>query len=185
MPANTALLLVDVQQAFDEPGWGTRNNPQAEANIARLLTAWRAAEQPVVHVQHCSLDPQSPLREGLPGHAFKPEAEPIAGEAQFRKSANSAFIGTALEHHLREHAIDALVVAGFVTDHCVSTTARVAANLGFATTVVGDACATFDRRGPDGVYHSAEDMHAINLASLDREFGEVRTVAQVLERLPA
>lgn len=178
---NTALMLVDVQQAFDEPGWGARNNPQAEARIARLLQAWRNAGWPVIHVQHCSTEPQSRLREGLPGHAFKPEARPIDGEAQFRKSANSAFIGTTLEAHLRDSGITDVVIAGFVTDHCVSTTARMAANLGFRTTVVGDACATFERRGPDGAHFTAEQMHAANLASLHGEFCEVLDAEQLIQ----
>jgi len=85
LSSGTALLLIDVQQGFDDPRWGARNNPDAERRIADLLAAWRATGRPVIHAQHQSLEPRSPLREGTPGHAFKAEALPRAGEPVFRK----------------------------------------------------------------------------------------------------
>lgn len=179
---STALLLIDVQRAFDDPRWGPRNNPGAEARIAALLKAFRAAGKPVIHVRHDSVEPGSTLRPGTPGNAFKPEAEPLLGEPVFGKSVNSAFIGTGLEAHLRERGIDALVVAGFITNHCVSTTARMAGNLGFRTTVVADACATFDFKDEAGVI-PAETMHRIGLAELRGEFAEVVDAAAVLDRI--
>lgn len=78
--STTALLLIDVQQGLDDLRWGARNNLDAEQRIAELLAAWRAADRPVIHVQHLSLEPHSPLREGAPGNAFKPEAQPMTGE---------------------------------------------------------------------------------------------------------
>ena len=68
---NTALLIIDVQQGFDAPYWGARNNRQAEDNIARLLETWRAAKRPVFHVKHNSRTPQSPLHPSKPGNAYK------------------------------------------------------------------------------------------------------------------
>jgi nicotinamidase-related amidase len=183
--ANTALVLVDVQQGLDDPRLGVRNNPEAERRIADLLAAWRAAGRPVVHVQHVSLEVGSTLREGLAGVAFKPEAAPLPTEPVFRKGVNSAFIGTGLEAHLRAHGIVDLVVVGLTTDHCVSTTVRMAANLGFAVTVVDDATATFARRGPDGADISAERMHRVELASLHGEFATVRSTQRVLAAFAA
>jgi nicotinamidase-related amidase len=177
----TALLLVDVQQGLDDPRYGARNNPDAERRIADLLAAWRADGRPVVHVQHMSLEPRSPLRAELPGNAIKPEAMPIAGEPVFRKHVNSAFIGTGLEAYLRANEIEALVVVGLTTDHCVSTTVRMAANLGFTVTVVEDATATFERRGPDGRHYSADVMHGVTLAALNGEFATVRSARDVLD----
>ena len=69
LPAATALLLIDVQQAFDDPRWGARNNPEAEARIAELLAAFRAADRPVLHVKHDSTEPRSTLQPGQPGNA--------------------------------------------------------------------------------------------------------------------
>lgn len=180
---SAALLVVDVQRGLDSPRYGARNNPGAERRIAELLAAWRSASLPVVHVQHLSREADSPLRADQPGCAFKPEAEPREGEPVFRKHVNSAFIGTTLEHHLRERGINALVIVGLTTDHCVSTTARMAANLGFDVTVVDDATATFERTAVSGRHFTAEDMHATALASLDGEFGRVQTARAVLSRL--
>jgi nicotinamidase-related amidase len=180
LPERTALLLIDVQQGLDHPRYGERNNPQAEQRIAELLAAWRARGRPVIHVQHMSLEPESPLRENLPGNAFKVEAQPVGDERIFRKNVNSAFIGTDLETHLRERGIEALVVVGITTDHCVSSTVRMAGNLGFNVTVVEDATATFERHGPDGSHYTADLMHRITLASLHGEFATVRSAQEVL-----
>jgi nicotinamidase-related amidase len=177
---NTALLIVDVQLGLDDPRWGARNNPEAEQRIAELLAAWRLTGRPVIHVQHLSLEPDSPLRADRPGHATKAEAAPIAGEPVFRKHVNSAFIGTDLERHLRGRGIETLVVVGLTTDHCVSTTVRMAGNLGFEVILVEDATATFERRGPDGTHYSADLMHRIALASLHGEFATVRSAQEVL-----
>ena len=178
-----ALLLVDVQQGLDDPRYGKRNNPGAERSIAALLEAWRRAKWPVIHVQHMSREADSPLRPELPGNAFKPEALPRDGEPVFRKTVNSAFIGTALEEHLRREGIRSIVVAGITTDHCVSSTVRMAGNLGFDVVVVDDATATFERTGADGVRYSAEQMHGAALASLHGEFAVVRSARDVLADL--
>jgi nicotinamidase-related amidase len=185
LSANTALLLIDVQQGLDHPRWGARNNPDAERNIAALLAGWRQTHRPVIHVQHMSREPDSPLRPDRPGNAFKPEAVPQPGEPVFQKTVNSAFIGTTLEAHLRTHRIDTVVVVGITTNHCVSSTVRMAANLGFTVVVVSDGTATFERTGPDGDHHSAEQMHRVALASLHGEFATVRRTAEVLAEVPA
>lgn len=175
-----ALLLVDLQQGFDEPYWGQRNNLSAEANIARLLAAWRKRSLPIIHVQHSSTNPSSPLHPDNSGFAFKPEAAPLEGEVVFVKNFNSAFIGTELESYLREHGSDSLVIAGLTTDHCVSTTTRMAGNLGFAAQLVSDGTATFERTDIEGEPLSADVIHNIHLASLHGEFCTVVTTDAVL-----
>lgn len=170
---NAALILVDVQAGFDDPYWGPRNNPSAEAAIARLLAAWRAAKRPVIHVQHLSREPRSPLRPGQPGVEFKREARPLPGEPVVQKHVNSGFIGTDLEKRLRAASIETVVLAGFCTDHCVSTTARMATNLGFKAVIPADAVVAYDRKGYDGTVHPAELIHRTALASLHGEFAVV------------
>ena len=133
-----------------------------------------------MHVRHLSTDPSSPLRPGQPGNAFKPETAPVAGEAVIEKRVNSAFIGTSLETRLRRAGCRGLIIVGLTTNHCVSTTARMAGNLGFVTWVVSDATATFDRVGPDGLEHRAEQIHVIALSDLHGEFATVVDTAAVV-----
>jgi nicotinamidase-related amidase len=171
-----ALILIDVQQGFDEPVWGERNNPAAEANLLRVLATWRARGWPVIHVQHTSVEPNSPLRPDRPVVAFKPGFGPQPGEPVFQKTVNSAFIGTGLEAHLRERQLTQLVIGGLTTDHCVSTSVRMAANLGFTATVLADGTATFSRVGFDGRPYTADEIHQVALVSLHGEFATVQTV---------
>jgi nicotinamidase-related amidase len=186
--SESALLVIDVQQGMDNPRLGKRNNPDAEKRIADVIAAWRGAGKPVIHVQHDSVEPQSELRPDRPGNMVKPEGKPIEGEPVFRKNVNSAFIGTNLESYLRERGIDNLVMVGLTTEHCVSTSARMAANLGFGVTIVADATAAFEHKGYDGRQYTAEEVHNVELANLNREFATIResrdVVAQVEGSLP-
>ena len=120
------------------------------------------------------------LRSGSPGNAPKAEAEPREGEAVHRKTVNSAFIGTSLESDLRGAEIDTLVVVGLTTNHCVSTTVRMAGNLGFDTYLVSDATASFDRTGLDGRNRPAAEVNAAALSDLQGEFAAVVDTASVL-----
>ena len=167
------LLLIDLQKAVDHPSCGIRNNPQAEANVARLLARWRGKGWPVWHVRHDSVEADSHYRPGQPGHDFKPEAMPLPGEPVIAKTTNSAFIGTGLEEKLRAAGHSSLVIAGVITNNSVEATVRMAGNLGFATYLVGDACFTFGRKDWNGVMRSAEDVHALSLANLDGEYCQV------------
>jgi nicotinamidase-related amidase len=183
LPQNSVLLIIDVQKGFDEPVWGNRNNLYAEQNIARLLEAWRKSHRPVFHVQHLSLSPNSPLAPNHSGCAIKEAVTPQEGELLFQKHVNSAFIGTDLEQQLRERGYKTLVIVGLTTPHCVSTTTRMAGNLGFEPYLVADATAAFDMVGHDGQKYSAEEIHAISLATLNGEFATVVETEALLNAL--
>lgn len=180
---DAALLVVDMQLGFDDPAWGRRNNPDAEANVAALLAAWRAAAAPVIHVHHDSPAPSGRLRRGTPGHTPKPEALPRSGETIHHKRVNSAFIGTDLESGLRARGVKTLVIVGLTTNHCISTTARMAGNLGFDTFVVADATAAFARAHLDGRIRSAAEVHDAALSDLQDEFAGIVETRAVLTAL--
>jgi nicotinamidase-related amidase len=175
-----ALVLVDIQKGFNDPFWGARSNRRFEENVIALLRHWRAEGAHVSHVQHVSRDKLSPLRPHQAGVEFMEFAIPRPNERVFQKSVNSAFIGTSLEGSLRSAGIDRLLFAGLTTDHCVSTSVRMAANLGFQVEIASDAAATFDRQGQDGTYYSADLIHNVSLASLNGEFAAVRTTDELL-----
>jgi nicotinamidase-related amidase len=94
---------------------------------------------------------------------------------------NSAFIGTDLEKDLRRDGIDTLVIVGLTTNHCVSTTARMAGNLGFKTYVVSDATAACARLALDGTLRPAEAVHSAALSDLHQEFAAVVDTEEILK----
>src|SRR5256712_14202460 len=150
LPRDAVLLTIDVQKGMDVfREKYHRNNPDLERNIARLQQAWRESGRPLIHVQHVSKLPNSPLRPGQPGVEIKDEVRPLPGEPVVQKSVNIAFIGSTLEADLRRRGITTLVVGGMQPNMCVSTTARMAGNLAFTTYVVSAATATVDNTGPD------------------------------------
>jgi len=178
--ARTALIPIDVQQAFD---LAAGSNPDMEANGLRLLAAWRAAGLPLLHVRHDSVQSGSPFRPGQPGNSLRPGFAPQGDEPLVTKSVNAAFIGTDLDLRLRRLGVEHVVLFGMTTDMCVSTTARVAANLGYRTTVVGDATSAFDLVDADGRTISGRELQRAHLATLNAEFAEVVTTEAVVAAL--
>jgi len=182
---NPALILIDIQKGFDDINYwgGDRNNPEAEQNAGKLLAFWRKMRLPVFHAKHCSSNPNSRLAEGQPGNEFQDVVAPIDGEVIIKKNVNSAFIGTDLKQQLDEARITKLVIVGLTTDHCVSTSVRMAGNFGYDTYVVDDATATFCKSGIDGQLFSAEIIHETALASLNDEFATVIKTETLLDAL--
>ncbi|MCJ1392779.1 hypothetical protein MMC18_005650 [Xylographa bjoerkii] len=201
-PPNDVLLLIDIQTGFDHPThWGSRRSNQFfERNIAKLLRGFRdAARSPIagtrpsiIHIYHSSLDPSSPLHPSSDGINFQLYATPAQGEVVISKSVNSAFIDTNLEEMLRVLEVQRLFVVGLTTDHCVSTSVRMAANLGVTDhldkdtgelvkgqiILIEDATATWERGEFDG-----ETVHEVHVASLKGEFCEVTNTGEVLEMI--
>jgi nicotinamidase-related amidase len=182
--SEVALVVVDVQKAFDDAGyWGPRNNPGFEENVGRLIAAWREHGQPVVFVRHDSAEEGSPLRPGQSGNELK---DVVSGTPDLlvTKHVNSAFHGEPdLAAWLRENEIAEVVVCGIQTNMCCETTARVAANLGFGMSFALDATHTFDLAAHDGGTIGADELARVTAANLDPEFGRVVTTAEAIGRL--
>ncbi|KAI1413939.1 Isochorismatase hydrolase [Hypoxylon sp. FL1857] len=208
----TALILIDVQNGFKHPThWGTtRSTPECEENISRLLKAAREHNKKqgvgvgatsdtvaICHIHHRSIYQDSPLHpsaqveiNGKLVEAVQPQpfARPESGEPVFTKNVNSSFIGTELETYLKSQGVRQLIITGLTTDHCVSTTTRMASNLRVVSRtsptgeldegdiiLVSDACAAFGKGDFD-----AETVHRVNLASLNEEFAQVVNTQDVL-----
>lgn len=167
------LLVIDVQKAMDSPVWGRPGQPGMEAAIGRLLAHWRGRGWPVVHVRHDSTDPASPYRPELPTNAFKDEVAPLPGETVVRKRTNSAFIGTDLAERLAALGTRRIVATGFQLENCVEATVRMAGNLGYEVIVPPEAARAVDHTDWNGRRWAAEDVHALTLSLLDREYARV------------
>ncbi|MCP5086519.1 MAG: cysteine hydrolase [Rhodobacteraceae bacterium] len=187
MANDTALLLIDIQMAFAhrDQADAARSCPEAEQNIATLLTAFREKDLPVFHIWHNSTESSSPFRPGEPGNPVQTFAAPEPGEIVITKQVNSAFIGTDLEEQLRERGITRLIITGATANHCTETTTRTAGNLGFDAIYVSDGVWAYGQRGPDGVVHSPQAVHSMTLANLDGEFARVMTAEEVLREIRA
>src|SRR5436190_20373827 len=165
----TALIVIDVQLGFDDPAWGRRNNPDAEANIGRLVAGWTAKGLPIVRVRHASTKAGSPLAPDSPGHAYHPVVADVAPALEVVKSVHSAFLGTPdLHAWLTETGIGEVVISGIQTNRCCETTARWAGDLGYDVWFALDATYTFDEKGL-----TADQLGAATAASLDGHFGRV------------
>ena len=171
-----------------------RSNPRFEDNVTKILTTFREAKDKsgkrplIIHVYHESQMPDSPLHKSSPGIAFQEYTLPNEpSELVIRKTVNSSFIGTPLESILRQHGICQLFIAGLTTDHCVSTTVRMAGNLGVTKSddpepddgvyLVQDATAAHAKGGFD-----AELVHAVHVESL-KEFANVVTTHDVVKMI--
>ena len=181
--AQTILLPVDMQQAFDGPSWPRRWNGAVDRNGQAILGAWRARGLPIIHVKHDSVAPGSTLAVGQTGNAFRPGFEPHDGEPVVAKSVNSAFIGTDLDLRLKRLGIRNVVVFGITTDMCVSTTVRTGANLGYDMILVEDACDCFDLPDGQGGTIPARTSHQVHVATLGFEFAKVVTTEEMLAAL--
>ena len=175
-----ALVVIDVQKAFDDPVWGRRDNPACEENVAALIARWRERGRPVVFVRHDSAEPGSTLAPGTPGNAFK---DVITGEPDLLvvKSVNSSFHGEPdLQAWLDGAGVETIYICGITTNHCCETTARVGGNLGYDVRFVLDATDTFDRPDPAGEIVPADLLARVSATSLHGEFATVIDTATAL-----
>lgn len=168
-----ALVLIDAQREYTDGALPLAGIEAAVAEAARLLDLARKAGVPVFHIVH----------HGKPGGAlFNPEGPlsgivapliPLDGETVVVKHLPNAFAGTDLDATIRATGRKELIVAGFQTHMCVSSTVRAALDLGWRTTVVDAASATRDLPDGDGGVVSAAALHRATLAALADRFAVV------------
>ena len=182
---NPALIIIDVQKAFlekDYPGI-KRNNTNAELVCGNILNKWRKNDLNVIHVRHSSTNPESKLHKSKPGFEFNDYVKPKNNEIVLTKNVNSAFIGTGLDEILKNLNINTLVIVGMTTNHCISTTVRMAGNLGYETFLISDSTACYNTKGSDGKEIDCEIIYEASIASLSGEFAEIISSRELFELL--
>lgn len=174
------LILIDVQRAFYDKRWGNRNNFNAEKNIEKLLTTFRNNNKHIIHIKHISMNSTSLFHYSkLQSFLFEPKENEIIIE----KNVNSAFIGTNLHSTLQSCGIKHFTIVGISLPHCVSTTIRMAQNLGYYVDLIEDATISFDLKNHHGQLLKARDIHNYNLASLNNEFANIYSTKSYLNEM--
>jgi nicotinamidase-related amidase len=177
----STLVIIDAQNEYLDGKLSLPGIAPAVDALARLLAKARAAGAPVVHVQH----------KGRAGGLFDLDAhngaiidtvKPAGGEAIVSKPLPNAFAQTDLDATLKQLGRTQLVIAGFMTHMCVSSTARAALDLGYKAVVAADAAATRDLPDPMGGVIPADALHRAALAELADRFAIVATVDRIPER---
>jgi nicotinamidase-related amidase len=178
--AQSTLVIIDAQNEYLDGKLALPGIAPAIDALGRLLAKARAAGAGVVHVQHKG-------RAGgffdidAHGGAIIDQVRPAGTESVVTKPLPNAFAGTDLDAKLKQLGRTQLVIAGFMTHMCVSSTARAALDLGYKTTVTADAAATRDLPDPMGGVIAAEAMHRAALAELADRFAIVAAVDQIPE----
>jgi nicotinamidase-related amidase len=181
--AATALLVIDAQQEYFAPTGKLPlpDGPRAVEQIARVLDWARRQQVPVYHIVHESRRPGAALfTPGSPQLEIHPAARPAAGEPVIQKHLPGSFTGTGLEAALRDRGVERVLVSGFMTQMCCDTTARQAAHLGFAVTMLADAMAAMDVKAADGTVIAHDQVHRTHLASLSGFIAEVKASGDLI-----
>jgi nicotinamidase-related amidase len=167
----TALVIIDIQEFYFPDGALPLVEPEAAAAAAgRVLARFRERGDLVIHVHHAA-------ERGMDS---APAVAPREGEIVLVKRQVNAFQDTELLQVLREHQVNQLVLVGMQTHMCLEAATRAAVDLGFACTVIGDACATRDLTHDDRTV-AAADVQASTLATL-KAYAEVTDSANWLAR---
>lgn len=176
------LVILDVQDAIDQPVWNGKSNPGYLAVIQRLLAHWRLNGWPVLHLKHDEPTPTSSYHTHGPWNGIKQDVAPVAGETVIAKQQNCAFIGTELDRVLRHMRCDRLVLTGVVIHNSMDATVRAGKALGYDIILPSDATTAVPVVGPDGKSWDAATVHDLTLAILSGEYAEVMTSDEVIAR---
>ncbi|HET7656665.1 MAG TPA: cysteine hydrolase family protein [Bacillales bacterium] len=140
MNRNTALLIIDVQNEMFLPEGPVYRAEQLIENLQSLIKKARAADVPVVYVQHND----DYLVNGTHNWEINPSISPAEGDLVIQKFTPDSFHETNLHEALKDKGIENLVIAGIQTECCVDTTCRRGFSLGYKQTLVSDAHSTWD-----------------------------------------
>lgn len=182
---DSALLIIDIQNDYFPGGKNVLHQPEeAAANAALALAAYRKAGLPVFHIRHESLQTGATFfHPGTPGADIHPQAAPVEGERVLLKHVPNAFSGTGLHEELQALGIQRLTVCGMMTHMCIDTSVRAARDLGYAVTLLEDACATRDLEW-QGERIPADTVQKAMLASLKGTFARIIRVEELPEVVP-
>ena len=179
--SQSALLVVDAQDSFklDAKKWERRNNRDFEKNVGRLIDAYREAKLPVFYFIHTDEDPG--FNPGHPLFKLMDEIKPRSSEPVIQKNTRNPFTSTGLSALLLEKGVRKVAITGIQMEQCCETTARVAADLGYAVDFVIDGTMTFpipnwdkpgEELGVDAIRERTE-------YALRRRFARITTVAEL------
>lgn len=184
MPSHpTPLIILDVQDAIDQPNWNGKSNPGYLATIQRLLATWRSNGWPVIYVKHDEATPTSSYHTLGPWNGIKREVAPIEGEPVVVKQQNCAFINTELDAVLKRMQATRLVLTGVVIHNSMDATVRAGKALGYSIMLPSDATTAVPVVSANGKVWDALTVHELTLAILDDEYAEVMTADEVVGRL--
>lgn len=179
---NQALLIIDIQNDYFPGGSMELVGSEAAAgNAAKLISKFRDTNRPIIHLQHIALDPDATFfKPDTKGAEIHESVTPLASEIVVQKNYPNGFRETDLLQHLRDLNVESLVIVGMMTQLCVDTTTRAAADLGFDCTLAHDACATLDLEfGGNTV--SAADVQTAYLAGINGAFAKVVETSDLLD----
>lgn len=179
---HAALIVIDIQAFYFPEGMVPLVGPEAAAaQAAKVISTFRAAGRPVIHVQHLPKDVDAPDPTGIQAqYRIYPEVLPKPGEVVIGKHHANSFRDTELSEILAELGVTKLVIVGMQTHMCVEAAVRAGADFGFEVTVVDDACATRDLSF-DGMTVPAAQVHAAALAAMKSSYATVVSTDQFCE----
>ncbi|MEE4377186.1 MAG: cysteine hydrolase family protein [Candidatus Competibacteraceae bacterium] len=172
--SNTALVLVDIQNDyFDDGRWPVDKMLEVSANASRLLNFARRKGHSIIHVRHEIPSDDAPFfRPGTHGAEIHPSVTPHEGELVILKHRPNSFQETSLHQDLETKRITDIVICGAMSQMCIDSTARAATDLGYAVTVVEDACGAKEQAF-NGQEVAAPQVHAAFMAPLAMSFARV------------
>lgn len=176
-----ALVLIDIQNDYFPGGkWTLHNMDAAADNAAKLMATARAAGDLVVHVRHEFPSADAPFfAPGSDGAKTHAKVLPKSGEPVVLKNHVNAFRETDLKAILDRHGITEVVLCGAMSHMCIDAAARAAGDLGYAVTLVHDACASREMEF-GGTTIPADQVHAAYMAALEFGYAKVMKTEEFL-----